>query len=320
MVWYRSGANCPDGAEFVRLLARRGVAARLAEVGDPVQFVVTLGSSDHGGSGRLERQTRRGTVAIRDVTGPSCSQVADALALTLAVAYAPEASGSAGNPAVNPAPAEDAAKPPALASSAAPSEERETPTSTPPVQDSPVPASLPPSLSPRHRRFSFGVGGGVASGIAPGPVAIGIAFVAWRARPSSWFAPDLRLSGLYGVGDSTTARGGLETQLAAGRVDGCLAGFRWQRWALGPCVGWEIGQWSASGKGPDGTEGQGLWSSVAAGARVSWETGWGFFEAQGAARAALTRYEVAFARPDEVVYRTELIGVWVGLGAGIMIP
>jgi hypothetical protein len=326
VVWYRSGANCPDGADFVRLLARRGVVGRLAEVGDQVQFVVTLGSSDHGGSGRLERQTRRGTVAIRDVTGQSCAQVADALALTLAVAYSPEASGSVAAPAANAAPAadpahvEEAVRPPSPAPAPAPRDERETPAPDTTLQESPVATDLPSSPRPRHHRFSLGVDGAVASGIAPGPVAIGMAFFAWRAQPSRWFAPTLRVSGIYGVGQSATARGDLETRLTMGRVDGCVAGVRWRRWALGPCVDLEIGQWSASGKGPDGTQGQGLWSSVGAAARLSWEADWGFFEAQGGAHAALTRYEVAFERPDDVVYRTEFIGVWVGLGGGVTIP
>src|SRR5690349_10761579 len=61
-VWYRSGADCPDGTAFLQTLEQRSVRARLAQVGDAIDFVVTLGPTPElSGSGNmrgvLERQT-----------------------------------------------------------------------------------------------------------------------------------------------------------------------------------------------------------------------------------------------------------------------
>src|SRR5262245_20939156 len=88
-VWYRSTEGCPDARSFLARLEARGVTARVAGVGDPVDFVVTLGIGTDGAQGLLERQTREQTVAIRRLGGGTCDEVADAIALSLVVASAP---------------------------------------------------------------------------------------------------------------------------------------------------------------------------------------------------------------------------------------
>jgi hypothetical protein len=88
-IWYRSSEGCPDGAEFMRRLERFGRAAALANVGDPVDFVVTLAFAPAVSSGRLERQSARGTVAIRELSAASCAEVAEGLALSLELAGEP---------------------------------------------------------------------------------------------------------------------------------------------------------------------------------------------------------------------------------------
>lgn len=98
-VWYRTSEGCPDGEAFVSRLAELGKAARLARVGDRVDFVVTLGSDSHESSGRLERQTRAGIVAIREYRDARCEQVAEALALTLDLTLEPDAPSTTGSPA-----------------------------------------------------------------------------------------------------------------------------------------------------------------------------------------------------------------------------
>src|SRR5688572_33116234 len=88
-IWFRSSEGCPNGPGFLAKLAQRSTQARLAQVGDRIDFVVTLGSEEGVASGRLERQTDSGTVAIRDIHGPSCEVVPEALAFTLALTAAP---------------------------------------------------------------------------------------------------------------------------------------------------------------------------------------------------------------------------------------
>ncbi|MEY2930636.1 MAG: hypothetical protein RL033_1385 [Pseudomonadota bacterium] len=71
-------------------LAQLGHAAELASVGDPVDFTVSVASVTTGSSGRLERQTAAGQMAIRNVSAPTCEQVVEGLALSLDLALGPE--------------------------------------------------------------------------------------------------------------------------------------------------------------------------------------------------------------------------------------
>lgn len=104
-VWYRSSAGCPDGNAFIARLASLGREASLAAVGDRVDFVVSVAHAAENSatdaprsrpsSGRLERQSREQTVAIRDVRAASCAEVVDALALSLDLALEPDREPSA---------------------------------------------------------------------------------------------------------------------------------------------------------------------------------------------------------------------------------
>src|SRR5262245_36559316 len=78
-VWYRSTEGCPDGQTFVERLRELGRPAALANVGDRIDFVVTLEARSESSAGRLERQTGRGTVALRAVESRECADVAEAL-------------------------------------------------------------------------------------------------------------------------------------------------------------------------------------------------------------------------------------------------
>jgi hypothetical protein len=73
------------------LSRRLGSATTLARVGDRVDFVVTVAYGDHESTGRLERQSSEGTVAIREVVAASCDEVAQVLALSLDLALQPGA-------------------------------------------------------------------------------------------------------------------------------------------------------------------------------------------------------------------------------------
>src|SRR5690606_18071821 len=71
------------------LLGDRAAQIRLAEAGDRVDFVVNLALGPEGAKGRLERETARGTVAIREVEDLSCEKVAQVVALNLSLALEP---------------------------------------------------------------------------------------------------------------------------------------------------------------------------------------------------------------------------------------
>jgi hypothetical protein len=88
-IWYRSSDGCPDGSAFVLRLNQLGRPARLASVGDRVDFVVTVAHDVEQSSGRLERQTELGTMAIREISADRCDQVVEGLALSLDLALGP---------------------------------------------------------------------------------------------------------------------------------------------------------------------------------------------------------------------------------------
>ena len=92
-VWYRGSAGCPDGVAFTELLRRMGRAVAIAGPGDRIDFVVNVASAGASSSGRLERQSSEGTIAIRDVVAASCEEVAAALALSLDLTLQPEPEG-----------------------------------------------------------------------------------------------------------------------------------------------------------------------------------------------------------------------------------
>lgn len=89
-VWYRASEGCPEGPAFVARLAQLGHRAELARVGDPVDFTVSVAHTQEGSSGRLERQTASGQLAMRNVSAPSCEDVVEGLALSLDLALGPE--------------------------------------------------------------------------------------------------------------------------------------------------------------------------------------------------------------------------------------
>lgn len=89
VIWYRASQGCPSGAEFVSGIRVEGRTTRLARVGDHVDYVITLESEGTTSGGRLERQTEQGTIAISELRGGACAEVADALALSLTLAVTP---------------------------------------------------------------------------------------------------------------------------------------------------------------------------------------------------------------------------------------
>ena len=87
LIWYRSADGCPDGPDFSND-SRRAGSMRLAVVGEPIDFIVTL--ERRGGSrGLLERQTKTEPSPSVDSTG-ACDEIADGLALSLSLARMPE--------------------------------------------------------------------------------------------------------------------------------------------------------------------------------------------------------------------------------------
>src|SRR5688572_9581908 len=167
VIWYRASHGCPSGADFVSSIQIEGRTTRLARVGDHVDYVITLESDGFASGGRLERQTEQGTIAISELHGAACSEVAEALALSLTLAVTPPSQPAPPTPPVPAEPADAAATAPvALASSP----RRQPVTLVDPNEEraEPRPPAAPPAL-PEVPRWWIGGGSTGALGVTPDP-------------------------------------------------------------------------------------------------------------------------------------------------------
>lgn len=303
-IWYRSGGECPDGDAFLSRLAGKVDQARIASAGDPIDFVVTLGSLGTRSNGRLERETLQGTVAIRELDGSACTEVADALALSLALAI---------DPAENlPPREEDPDLPPATAP--------KPPLARPRVNQ-PVDRVL--ETKPRSARWSLGAQVQVASAVAPSVLPGGMVFVDFEQTRSSVLpGASLRL-GVFGMfGSASTDVGAVRHRLLGIRLEGCPLRVGDEALALKPCASFELGQLRAEGTDSDtGLADDALWASVGASGRVAWGAFDGLaFEAQAGIFAPLTRYQLRTEDPGSAGHRTSFLGFSAGLGASARWP
>jgi hypothetical protein len=305
VIWYRSAEDCPDGPSFLEQLAKRTTRARLATVGDRVDFVVTLGKTQDQSVGRLERQTARGTVAIREVTGEDCGQVADALALTLALTIAP------GDESAAEAPAETTAKPtPAIEARAV-----EQPSSPP---SAPVRVVEQPGRQPSEPTIATGVRAMMITGVSPVALLGGGAFVDWHARSAGALSPSVRAGPALLTGKSGTSRGELKAILLVGRLEGCPLSLQASRVRLEPCAGLDLGRWSARHTSTTQTSRSEFWASFLLSGRLGWVGDWLLLEAQAGVAIPATRYQLVFEAPNEDLYTMPALGFSGGIGAGLV--
>lgn len=311
-IWYRASQQCPSDAEFMTKLAGNAVPPRLAEAGDHIDFLVTLVDSGTETVGRLERQTRAGTVAIRELRDASCERVAEGLALSLGLALEP------GQPV--PAEASDVAVAVPAGDAAAPS----TP-SVAPLQTSArvAPAAKATPASPAGestRRIAIGIAGGVLFGLSPRPMARGQLFVdldpLW-ARLSHKLSARLGVVGAQGSAD--TRVGSVRSEVVGGYVEGCPWRVGIARLSLRPCLGFELGASGATHEGGSGFSDHTLWATPGAALRASallpYRLG---LEAGAGVQFPLARTEV-FAGSASL-YRAEIMLFQATLGLSVGLP
>jgi hypothetical protein len=280
-VWYRAAAECPAGADFLAKIADGAPRAHLARAGDHIDFVVTLLTSGAETVGRLERQTKGGTVAIRELRDATCERVADALALSLGLALDParpaaeaETEANSTMPALvvpdapapaPPAPTRIAAPPATTAVVVAPI------AVTPPRAPSPAPplsSDRRPSAAP-SRAWSWGLDAGVLSGPAP-LMARGSLFAdVNHSLPMVADNLSLRVSLLGALGSSSTTIGPVRRWVLGGRGEACP--WRWgsERFGLRPCLAFELGATGASSDRETALDAHTLWAAPGVGLRAA---------------------------------------------------
>ncbi len=283
-VWYRSGEGCPDGSRFLARLSELGRHATLARVGDRVDFVVTLAAEAGHSTGRLERQTERGTVAIRQLDASACGEVAEALALSLELALAPAPSAGGRDVSV--------------------------PVAVDVLSDEHAEHMQQPE--PGGQRWGIGVGAGVITGVTPGVMPAGALF-GELGNPTAGFTARLSLGAGYRESGADDA--GLEVSLVSARLDACAPGWGESGGVLQPCAALEAGVLSGDSDAPTARVDRGPWAA----GRLSLRARLGSLgalapEAEAGVSLPFVRYTFG-AREAGDVYRSEAVGVALSLGA-----
>lgn len=320
-IWYRSGSGCPDGDAFVRSLANRSVHARLAQVGDAIDFVVTVGPSEGAAmSGVLERQTASGTVAIRRVDDASCEQVAEALALTLALATEQAAATQP------PATAAPTPAPASIAPESAPMPAAATMTTTAPTPAAPqgvvAGRTEPAPREPEARtQLSIGLSGSAASGVAPGAL-LGIGPFIELELGRGVLRPALRVMPFAAFGSGTRSDHAIDVRLLGARLAGCPVELSGGSLGVRPCVALELADMRSEGDGDSGLSDRGLWLATEIAARATWPRA-GVFSLEAELGLALPwlRYTLQSGdSPPESVHRTAALSLAARIGAVVHFP
>jgi hypothetical protein len=343
-IQYSAPKSCPDGTAFTRALRQRTGRFRLGSAVEQARvFVATITVADALVTGRLEIQGPGAEVSVRNVSGKTCEEVTDALALITALVLDPSAHGNANVSAPVPSPVSPLASSPigatnrtkpkaAEASSPAAGAPREPePSST-----EPEPPPLPPPAAVEARatkpnpavatgwRFSAGVQGGGSLQVSPTPGLGALLFVEGAAPHV--LAPVLRAGLFWNQSDvSVTGGAGAEFRWATALVEGCP--IHWaaldSHLGLFPCLAVHLGVLRGQGRNLDEPAGTtNLWADlgpvlrlrVAVLARL-------FLEAQGMLVFPLRRltFDVQDrgpAYPPTTVFAVPRVGFLAGIGVG----
>jgi hypothetical protein len=321
-IWYRSAPGCPDVAAFIARLAALGRPGQAASAGDRVDFVVTLGPApasglaQPGSVGRLERQTERGTVAIRELRAARCEDVAEALALSLELALQPVADNPPEQLAPSAPTVQNGAE--SLPNVGAPMPA--SPPAAPEEEPSATPSSLAPAPSRSHLGLRLGVQGTLATGIAPSAmpgVAVFVELGGVTASPSA----RLSLRGGYRESEAPGTGTDLQVVLLAGRLEGCPWTWVSGVFSLEPCAGLDLGVLRAESPGPQGRSDSGVWLSGAAHGRAAWRIAPALLlEVELGALVPFVRYDLGADMTTASLFQTAPVGVAAALGAAWLLP
>jgi hypothetical protein len=314
-IWYRTSAECPDASTFIGLLAARHVSAKIARAGDPIDFVVTLGPGEHGATGLLERQSAERTALVRQVDDAKCADVANALALGLALA----AEGRAETPAENAPPQ----TPKVAENEPIPAREKtpavgvvEPPHDANPTRDTPPPSSTRPDERRTHT-WRIGLSGTVTTGIAPN--ALPGAMLSIDAGHLTTFGTSARLSAAGASTSSTFDDQSFRTSFAFGRIEGCPAAIG-DAVRITACAGWDLGAVFASGSGPKPRSDAAWWSAIVLLGRATFRVaGPVAVDVQAGEFVPLTRYDVGDVG-GKAPYRMASLGFQGAAGISVALP
>jgi hypothetical protein len=209
---YRAAADCPSEPDFVANVKEK---TAFDVVGSPAPaprtFSVTLRRSSDGQPasyrGELFLRMSSGAASTREVTGVNCAEIAEAIAVIIAIELGPEQQ-----------------KRPTPSGSAGAEKERAIPTPAP--------------REPVRARWAIAAAVGASSGLSDVVSPEARLWVALRRDPAAWSLPEFRAGVAYSDGRIVKSdAGSLEIRLIGVTLEGCFARARASRklW-LEPCA------------------------------------------------------------------------------------
>jgi hypothetical protein len=314
-IWFRSAEGCPDVDSFLARLATRNVRAHPAHVGESIDFVVTLGPTAGGSLGLLERQTSSGAVAIRRLDGDDCEQVADGIALGLALA-SEGARASATNDAVSRAPETP------LAATTRPSLEILPLVPPSKSKDEGSTTVAPSRASPRPPEVWLGAGAtmmtGIVGSVVPGAALFVEMYPNWDGalRGASF-----RLGAVGATRSEPVGGEQLEARLILGRLEGCPVSASTGVFLFSPCVSFDLGALEAKRDGRTSQQSGAVWASIGVKGRADLRLSdaWTLTGDFGAI-LPLTRYDLVAATGESLYYAGARFGASASLGVELRLP
>ena len=299
---YQATSRCPDEADFVARIRARTTGARLAWPGEDARtFDVTMDAGPPAtGSVTVVKADR--SAGARRVQADTCADVADALALVIALSI---------DPGATPAPA---APPPAAAA---------LPGAIEPPPSLPVHAAdeVQETHSPAGSRGDVFAGADLAVtfGAAPSALVGGSPYVGWRANAAGVVDPSVRLALVRGASDTHPApTGSADFIWTAARLDACPAEWAHGLVRLTTCARLEAGALAVAAGGVGAPETRVRpWFALGLLARAEWSfLRPMFLDAEIGALVRATNDRFYFL-PDTTVYQVPAIGASGGVGLGV---
>ena len=284
---YRASPGCPDEANFVARLCARTSRARIARAGESARTFTIVVDAGPPASGRVVvHGADDASEGTRQVRAASCTDVADALALMVALAIDPQAAA------------------PERAASARPS---------PPEPPAPSASSAPAAVQPSADDEALSAGGDfvAVTDVTPQVLLAGSPYVGWRAPAVGWFEPSFRLAFVRAGTPALDVPGGTAAfTWTVGRADACPIALPRGVVRVVECVRLEAGSLQVE---------QALrpWVAVGPVVRAGWSfLSWAFVEGEAGVLVHVTQDRFYFTG-QPTAYEVHLLGGTVGVGVGV---
>jgi hypothetical protein len=298
---YDAPVGCPNQDAFYEAVRARAKRVRKAQGNEPrVDVNVRVTRVDRHYHGEMHEVVNQSETAARSVDGETCKEVVEALSLTVALSFDPEAPP--------PTPSDEPPPPPKPDQTAPP-----PPPQPPPVIERPPP---PASGSPLEVELGLSVLGTVVetAGFATG----GALSVMLLRQANASTSSGVQLSLLFAGTGLLTAPDDHRTRFGAVALDACPYRHRSGSWEFAPCALGTLGFLEMTGRGvAEPATVSRAWLSLGVDLQMSWLLGRGVvFQGALGATVPLSPHRYYTNTPDQVIAATPVISPLVRVGLG----